>query len=128
MEGISLVTDAIHAAGLPDGEYRSHRHGETVRITNGESRTADGTVAGSTLTMDRAIGNIMEFSGVSVAEAVRMATLTPARATGADGKGSLVPGKDADLVVFSQEFSVEATVVGGQVVFRATEVLEETGR
>ena len=126
---VSLVTDAIQAAGLPDGEYRSHRHGETVRIVNGESRTADGTLAGSTLTMDRAIRNIMEFSGVSVDEAVRMATLTPARATGADdGKGSLVAGKDADLVVFSQEFSVEATVVGGQVVFRATEVLEETGR
>ena len=125
----SLVTDAIQAAGLPDGEYRSHRHGETVRITDGESRTADGTLAGSTLTMDRAMGNMVKFTGVSLAEAVRMATLTPARATGADDcKGSLVPGKDADVVLLSQEFSVEATVVGGQVVFRAREPLEETGR
>jgi len=128
-DAISLVTDAIQAAGLPDGEYRSHRHGETIRITNGESRMADGTLAGSTLTMDRAVRNIVEFVGVPLAEAVRMATLTPARATGAEErKGSIEPGKDADLVLFSEEMSVEATVVGGEVVFRTSNVTEEAAR
>jgi len=128
-DAISLVTDAIQAAGLPDGEYRSHRHGETIRITNGESRMADGTLAGSTLTMDRAVRNMVEFVGVSLAEAVRMATLTPARTAGVEErKGSIEPGKDADLALFSEDMSVEVTVVGGEVVFRTSNVTEEATR
>jgi N-acetylglucosamine-6-phosphate deacetylase len=129
VEAVSLVTDAIQAAGLPDGEFRSHRHGETIRIVNGESRLADGTLAGSTLTMDRAVRNMMKFAGSSLAEAVRMATLTPARAAGADDrKGALAPGKDADLALLSEEMLVVATVVGGRVVFRAPQVVEERRR
>jgi N-acetylglucosamine-6-phosphate deacetylase len=126
---VSLVTDAIQAAGLPDGEFRSHRHGETIRIVNGESRLADGTLAGSTLTMDRAVRNMPKFTGAPLAEAVLMATLTPARATGTDDrKGTLAPGKDADLVLFSGEMTVVATVVGGTVVFRASQLVEERAR
>jgi N-acetylglucosamine-6-phosphate deacetylase len=128
-EAVSLVSDAIQAAGLPDGEFRSHRHGETIRIVNGESRLADGTLAGSTLTMDRAVTNMIQFTGASLCDAVRMATLTPARATGVDGeKGSLAPGKDADLVLFTEEMKVATTIVGGTVVFRASLTTEETHR
>jgi len=127
VDSASVVTDAIQAAGLPDGEYRSHRHGETIRIVNGESRLADGTLAGGTLTMDRGLRNIMDFTGVSLAEAVRMCSLTPARATAAeDRKGSLEPGKDADLVLFSRELSVQATVLRGEVVYRERTTSEVT--
>jgi N-acetylglucosamine-6-phosphate deacetylase len=128
-EAVSLITDAIQAAGLPDGEFRSHRHGETIRIVNGESRLADGTLAGSTLTMDRAVANMVKFTGVPLLEAVRMATLTPARAAGADKqKGSLAPGKHADLVLFSEGVKVAATVVRGEVVFRASSAAQEAPR
>jgi len=128
-EAVSLITDAIQAAGLPDGEFRSHRHGETIRIVNGESRLADGTLAGSTLTMDRAVANMVKFTGASLPDAVRMATLTPARVAGADKeKGSLAPGKDADLVLFSEGVKVAATVVRGEVVFRASPVAQEAPR
>ena len=128
-EGVNLVTDGIQAAGLPDGRYRSHRRGETIHIVRGESRLPDGTLAGSTLTLERALTNIIDFTGVSLAEALRMATLGPARTTGAaDRKGSLAPGKDADLVLFSQDLSVEVTVVAGEVVYQAQGALEEAGR
>jgi len=127
-EAVNLVTDAIQAAGLPDGLYRSHRHGEVLRIVNGESRLPDGTLAGSTLTLNRAVRNIMEFTGVSLSDALRMATLNPARTAGvADRKGSLAPGKDADLVLFAEDLTVEATVVAGQVVYRAEEPVKEGG-
>jgi len=101
-----LITDVVSARDRP--------------VVDGAPRLADGTIAGSVLTMDRAVANARRFAGVSLAEAVEMATLTPARVIGLDrAKGSLAPGKDADLVVFDEQVRVALTMVGGEVVWEA---------
>jgi len=113
---ICLVTDAISAAGLPDGEYSLG--GLPVFVKEGVARLSDGTLAGSTLTMDRAVRNFLEFTGCSLPEAVRCAALNPARLLGIDDrKGSLAVGKDADLVIFDADLTVHYTVLGGKVVY-----------
>ncbi|HIQ22750.1 MAG TPA: N-acetylglucosamine-6-phosphate deacetylase [Planctomycetes bacterium] len=113
---ICLVTDAISAAGLPDGEYSL---GDLpVFVREGVARLSDGTLAGSTLTMDRAVRNFMDYTGCSLPEAVRCASLNPARLLGIDDrKGSLEVGKDADLVIFDQDLTVHYTILGGEVVY-----------
>lgn len=114
-ERICLVTDAF-AAGLPDGEYRLS--GLQVVIRGGAARLADGTLAGSTLTMDRAVKNFREATGCTLAEAVQAASLNPARLLGlADRKGSLAEGKDADLVLFDEDLNVHYTILGGEVAY-----------
>ena len=113
---ICLITDAISAAGLPDGQFTLGDLPVVVR--QGIARLSDGTLAGSTLTMDRAVKNFMEFTGCSLPEAVRCATLNPARLLGIDDrKGSLAVGKDADLVIFDENFTVHYTIVGGKIVY-----------
>ena len=113
---ICLVTDAISAAGLSDGAYTLG--GLPVSVRDGVARLPDGTLAGSTLTMDRAVKNFMEFTGCSLLEAVRCATLNPARLLGIDDrKGSLEVGKDADLVIFDEDLTVHYTILGGEVVY-----------
>lgn len=122
---ICLVTDAMSAAGLPDGEYSLG--GLPVFVHDGVARLADGTLAGSTLTMDRAVRNFMEFTGCSLPQAVRTASLTPARLLGiADRKGSLEVGKDADLVVFDEELNIHYTIVGGEIVYAREGIRRET--
>jgi len=113
---ICLVTDAISAAGLSDGDYRLG--GLPVTVRDGVARLSDGTLAGSTLTMNQAVKNFMEFTGCSLPEAVRCATLNPARLLGIDHrKGSLEVGKDADLVIFDEDFNVHYTILGGEIAY-----------
>jgi len=112
----ALITDAIRGAGMPDGEYELG--GQPIVVKEGAVRLADGTLAGSTLTMDRGVRNIAAFAGRPLAECIQMATLTPARAIGvASRKGSLEPGKDADIVLLTPDLEVAATMVGGRVVY-----------
>jgi len=115
-ERICLITDAIAAAGLPDGEFAL---GDLpVFVHQGIARLSNGTLAGSTLTMNRAVKNFMKFTGCSLPEAVRCATLNPARLLGIDErKGSLGVGKDADLVIFDDDFNVHYTILGGKIVY-----------
>ncbi len=114
---ICLITDAISATGLPDGMYSLG--GLPIEVRGGVARLPDGTLAGSTLTMDQAVWNFWRFTGCSLPEAVRCATLNPARLLGiADHKGSLEAGKDADLVVFDEELRVHFTILGGRIVYR----------
>ena len=113
---ICLITDAISAAGLPDGHFTLGDLPVVVR--QGIARLSDGTLAGSTLTMNRAVKNFMEFTGCSLPEAVRCATLNPARLLGIeDRKGSLEVGKDADLVIFDEDFTVHYTILGGKILY-----------
>ncbi len=113
---ICLVTDAISAAGMPDGTY--HLGDQEVVVHGGEARLTDGTLAGSTLTMDLAVKSFLQFTNCSIPEAVRCATLTPARLLGIDDrKGSLEVGKDADLVLLDSEFNVSYTVLRGEIVY-----------
>jgi len=115
-ERICLITDAIAAAGLPDGEFAL---GDLpIFVHQGIARLSNGTLAGSTLTMNRAVKNFMKFTGCSLPEAVRCATLNPARLLGIDErKGSLGVGKDADLVIFDNDFNVHYTILDGKIVY-----------
>lgn len=103
---IALVTDAIAAAGAEDGEYLLGNRVVTVR--EGIARLGDhGSLAGSTLTMDRALRVCVE-AGVPLADAVQAATRTPARAIGEPGGGPLRPGAPADLVLMDLDLQVQA--------------------
>ncbi|PKO22559.1 MAG: N-acetylglucosamine-6-phosphate deacetylase [Chloroflexi bacterium HGW-Chloroflexi-1] len=117
---LALITDAIRAAGMPDGIY--DLGGQAVTVKDGEARLSTGGLAGSTLTMDRAVRNVMNAAGLSLSEALTMATITPAHSIGvADRKGSLEPGKDADLILLDAELQVTLTMVRGKVVYQAEE-------
>jgi len=108
-----LITDAISATGMPDGRYRLGTF--DVDVSNGKA-TSSGRLAGSVLTMDRAVRNIMEIANFSLRQSVRMATINPARMLGVgDRKGSLAVGKDADIVVLTPQGNVIKTIVGGHV-------------
>ena len=118
-ERCMLVTDAIAATGLPDGEYSL---GELdVVVEDGVSRLEDGTLAGSTLTMDQAVRNLVEEIGVGLPTAVRMATEIPARAMGLDDRGRLAPGLRGDVTILDADLDVQAVLVGGEVVYDRTE-------
>jgi N-acetylglucosamine-6-phosphate deacetylase len=113
-EKVVLVTDCMNAGGLPDGTYPL---GElTVHVVDGISRTADGTLASSTATMMDCVKNMHQVVGVSLAEAVQMATATPAKALGIfDTVGSLDCGKRADIIAVDGAFEVRFVMVGGVV-------------
>lgn len=113
-EGVILVTDAIRGAGMPVGEYAIDDR--TVTIHDGAVRLPDGTLAGSILTMERALANIVAATGRPLAELWHLSSRNAAQAIGATSKGSLEVGKDADLVLLDDDFGVALTVVAGQVV------------
>jgi len=114
--GVILVTDAIRATGLPAGDYMLD--GRSIHIQNGAVRLPDGTLAGSVLTMERALQNVCSATGRALAEVWIMSSLNAARAIGVSShKGSLEVGKDADLVLLDESFNVNLTVVKGEIVF-----------
>jgi N-acetylglucosamine-6-phosphate deacetylase len=103
-ERVTLVSDGLSATGMPDGKYMLG--GFEVTVTNGVCRNAAGVLAGSTLTLDRALSNIVNL-GVPLADAVRMLTLNPALLLGIEfKKGSLRPGGDADVLLLDQSLHV----------------------
>jgi N-acetylglucosamine-6-phosphate deacetylase len=104
---VCLITDAIAAAGMEEGEYRLATR--TVYVDGGVPRLGSGAIAGSVLTMREAFKNILAFTGCTVAEAARMTSTSPARLVGEGRrKGRLVPGYDADVTVLAPDLSVEA--------------------
>lgn len=107
-----LITDATAATGMPDGRYRLGAF--EVEVKDGRC-TADGKLAGSVLTMDRAVRKAMQFSGWGLQQTLRLAGLNPARVAGLKDKGKLEPGCAADIVVLSPNGEVRATIVGGAV-------------
>src|SRR5205085_9482390 len=108
-----LITDAISATGMGDGRYRLGTFEVEVR---GDKCLLNGKLAGSVLTMDRALRNVMEIAKWDLRDAVRLATVNPARVLGVeDKKGSLAAGKDADMVVLTREGKVLKTMVGGRI-------------
>ena len=112
-----LITDAIRAKGLGDGE--SELGGQKVYVKNGEARLEDGTLAGSVLCMNRAVQNLVEKVGVPFLQAVDCASKNPARDLNLlDETGSISVGKRADFTVLDGQYNVVLTVVGGQIVYR----------
>lgn len=113
---IVLITDAIRATSMPEGTY--DLGGQDVIVSNGQARLKDGTLAGSILTMDKAVRNMISMAGVSLGEAIQMATINPARCLGVQGrKGSLAAGNDADIVILDKELKVKLTMVKGKIVY-----------
>jgi N-acetylglucosamine-6-phosphate deacetylase len=114
---LALITDAIEAVGLGDGTYRLGP--QDIVVQNGQARLAGGSLAGSTLTLDVAVRNIMAATGCSLNEAIQMASLTPARSINVgDRKGNIAPGYDADLTVLNADLQVQSTIAGGKVVYK----------
>ena len=109
-ENTVLITDATAATGMPDGRYRLGSL--EVEVKDGRSM-ANGRLAGSVLTMDRAVRNLAAFAAWPLEQAIAAATRNPARIAGLAGKGALVPGADADFVVLSPAGEVERTFAGG---------------
>jgi N-acetylglucosamine-6-phosphate deacetylase len=116
--GTVLMTDAMRAAGLPDGHYELG--GQHVAVTSGAARLDTGVLAGSTLTMDAAVRNMVEFAGIPLHAAISMASSTPARLIGLAGrKGRIEPEMDADIVLLDSEtLQVRATLVMGETVYQ----------
>ncbi|MGC2110511.1 MAG: N-acetylglucosamine-6-phosphate deacetylase [Candidatus Korobacteraceae bacterium] len=113
VDGAVLITDSISAAGMPDGRY--HLGSFEVEVRDGRCES-HGKLAGSVLTLDRAVRNMMSFAQISLQESIRLATLNPARVLGLEGrKGALQAGADADIVVFTPTGEVRQTIVGGEL-------------
>ncbi|MFM7531266.1 MAG: N-acetylglucosamine-6-phosphate deacetylase [Rubrivivax sp.] len=111
--GLYCVTDSTSAASMPDGEYRLGRQRVTKCL--GGVRLADGTLAGSTLTMDQALRNLVGL-GLGVAEASRRTATIAAEHLGLADRGRLAPGTWADAVVLDQALALRAVLVEGQAV------------
>jgi N-acetylglucosamine-6-phosphate deacetylase len=108
-----LITDAISATGMPDGIY--NLGGLEVQVSNGRCEY-QGKLAGSVLTLDRAIRNVMSFAGWQLQQAIKLATYNPAERLGVSNqRGLLAPGRRADLVVLTPEGNVVHTIIGGEI-------------
>ena len=115
--GLMAITDAMRAKGLGDGQYTLG--GQPVTVEHGQARLADGTLAGSVLTFDRAFRNLRDYTGCNMAEAIAMTSANAAADLGvADRKGCLVPGYDADCVVLDAAFNVRLTICRGRIAYR----------
>jgi len=111
--GLYCVTDSTAAAGMPDGSYRLGRH--TVTKCLGGVRLADGTLAGSTLTMDQALRNLVGL-GLSLAEASRRTSTLAAEHLGLADRGRLAPGAWADVVVLDPQLQVTGVIGEGESI------------
>lgn len=108
---VMLVSDGIAATGMRDGSYRLGDF--EVNVRDGVARNSEGKLAGSTLTLDRALCNVVAL-GVPLMEAIRMATLLPARRLGLAGKkGVIAPGADADLVALTPDLRIAGVMTRG---------------
>ena len=115
--GLELITDSMRACGLPDGI--SELGGQTVYVKNGKARLADGTIAGSVVTLNRAMANFRFNTGATVPEVVRMVTENQAQELGLFEKiGSLSPGAAADITIFDENFSIIHTFINGCEVYK----------
>lgn len=111
---VCLVTDAVAPAGLASGVFRLG--GREARLENGSIRLPDGTIAGSAATMDAAVRNVVAWGVASLPAAIQMASSTPARVLGLQGrKGVIAPGRDADIIGLSPELNVVRTWAGGRL-------------
>jgi N-acetylglucosamine-6-phosphate deacetylase len=119
---IALITDAMRAAGMPPGNsiLGSKKNGLNVIVEDGVAKLPDRSAfAGSVATADRLVRTMVKMADVPLIEAIRMISMTPAKIIGvADKKGSLVAGKDADVVIFNDDIEIDTTVIKGKVVYQ----------
>lgn len=126
-ESIALITDAMRGAGMPPGPsiLGSKKNGMEVIIEDGVAKLTDRSAfAGSVATTDHLVRNMVNMAEVPLAEAIKMMTETPASIMNIlDKKGTLLKGKDADVVIFDNNINIDTTIVNGQVVYTAREYL-----
>ncbi|WP_300598725.1 N-acetylglucosamine-6-phosphate deacetylase [Niabella sp.] len=118
---MALITDAMRAAGMPEGEsvLGGRETGLKVMVDKGVAWLPDrSSFAGSVATADRLVRNMVQLAEVPLVDAVRMITATPARIMNIDQqKGALVAGRDADLVLFDDQVTIHQTIIGGKVIY-----------
>ena len=119
---VALISDAIRPAGMGDGVFTVW--GEDISVRNGRTSLsggdAAGTIAGSVISLRQALKNMIDL-GVPIAEAVRMSSIVPARVAGVETeRGSIAPGKQADLVAYDGEFNVRLAIQDGRISLDAT--------
>lgn len=117
----ALITDAIRAAAMPEGEYilGGLKNGTRIIVEDGVGKMPDRTsFAGSVATFDRLIRTMLNIAGLPLLEVIQMASLTPARIIKVDDrKGSIENAKDADIVIFDESINIQMTMVEGHVVY-----------
>ncbi len=116
-KNIVLITDSIRAGGMHEGEY--HFSDQKVFLKDNIATLADGTLAGSTLTLNKAVKNLLDTTEVKITDAFRMSSLNGSKVIGA-GRGILAAGKIADIVVLNENFDVEMTLISGKIRYRKT--------
>jgi len=118
---IALITDAMRAAGMRNGEsiLGSRENGLKVIVEDGVAKLPDrSSFAGSVATTNRLVRTMIQIAGVPVIEAVRMMTLTPARIMKIDKhKGSITAGKDGDMLIFDKDINIQTAIVKGEVLY-----------
>lgn len=113
---LNVVTDAMGALGMPPGRYELGDFSIVVDETS--CRLPDGTLAGSILSLDTAVRNLIKFTGCTLPQAIKTVSHIPARLLGiADRKGKIAPNYDADLVLLDADLQVVKTIINGQIVF-----------
>ena len=126
-ESIALITDAMRGAGMPPGPsiLGSKKNGMEVIIEDGVAKLTDRSAfAGSVATTDHLVRNMVNMAEVPLAEAIKMMTETPASIINIlDKKGTLLKGKDADMVIFDNNINIDTTIVNGKIVYSANEYL-----
>ena len=111
-----LITDSMRAGCMPDGEY--DLGGQTVYVKDNYARIASGSLAGSVLTLNKAVYNFKENTNLNIYEAINLASLNPAKSIKVDyKKGSLEIGKDADIAIFNENMDCLATIVEGDTIY-----------
>jgi N-acetylglucosamine-6-phosphate deacetylase len=117
-KNVLLITDSSQAAGLDDGDYIRPGN-RKIFVRDGVARLENGGLAGSTLTMAKAVSNAISMLGIPIQDAVRMASLVPSQSLKMDDKeGSLRVGQAANLTIFNDAVEIFLTMVEGEVVFR----------
>lgn len=112
---LMLITDAMRAKGLPPGVY--DLGGQDVQVTKKDARLADGTLAGSVLTMDAAVRNVQSITSCSLNELVAMTSANAAKELGLANKGKLQAGADADIAILDEDFTVQLTLCRGTIAY-----------
>jgi len=111
-----LITDSMRAGCMKDGDWELG--GQKVIVKNNSARLDDGTLAGSILSLNKAVFNILKYTNLKIYEAVALASLNPARLIELDNtKGSIKIGKDADLVIFDEDLDVSLTISEGKIIY-----------
>ncbi|WML36929.1 N-acetylglucosamine-6-phosphate deacetylase [Clostridium sp. OS1-26] len=116
VDKVLLITDSMRAGCMKDGV--SELGGQKVIVKDNSARLEDGTLAGSILTLNKAVKNMVENTNLNIYQAISMVSLNSAKDIGiSDRKGSIEEGKDADIVIFDEEYNVSHTIVEGKTVF-----------